>query len=105
MSISRDSNLISHPTAPRLSTVLRNAVLIVGLGLLCNQPHFGAEVELPNYRRPTNETELRFWLENMVWFHRFTTEEIISATGLSRDEIAAGLKKFSISASNRPKRP
>src|SRR5580765_4976003 len=97
MSISRNSNLISYSNVARLSTFLGNAVLIAGLSLLCNQLLFGAEVEPPNYRRPKTETELRSWLENMVWFHRFKTEEIIAATGLSRDEIAVDLKKFGIS--------
>ena len=105
MTISRNSNRITNSNMARLSTFLGNAILVVGLGLLCNQPLFGAEVEPPNYRRPKTETELRFWLENMVWFHRFTTEEIIAATGLSRDEIATALKKFGISDSSRPKRP
>jgi hypothetical protein len=80
-----------------LSAFLSNPVLVAGLSLLCNHQLFGAENEPANYRKPKAESELRFWLEDMVWYHRFTTEEIIAATGLSRDEIAAGLKKLGIS--------
>jgi hypothetical protein len=40
----------------------------------------------------------------MVWYHRFSTEEIQSATGLGRDEINAALKRFRISEASRPRR-
>ncbi|MGQ0636806.1 MAG: hypothetical protein ACT4QC_19530 [Planctomycetaceae bacterium] len=55
-------------------------------------------------RPPHDEAELRFWLENMVWHHRITTEEITAATGLNAAEIAAALAKFDIRADNRPQR-
>lgn len=60
--------------------------------------------EPANARKPTTETELRGWLENMVWYHRFSTEEIRAATGLTPDEIAAALKKFDIRPETRPLR-
>jgi len=31
-----------------------------------------------NARPPRDDEELRFWLENMIWHHRFTTEEVRS---------------------------
>ena len=55
-----------------------------------------------NFRRPTSEDELEYWLENMVWYHRFTNEEILAATGLTEEEIVAALKKFGIRPDNRP---
>jgi hypothetical protein len=61
--------------------------------------------EPPNFRKPANDAELRDWLENMVWHHRFSTEEVSSATGLTADEVAAALKKFNITPDNKPKRP
>ena len=63
-----------------------------------------AELEQPNIRRPINDVDLRFWLENMVWHHRFSTAEIRTATGLSDGEITAALARFGIRVDNKPKR-
>jgi hypothetical protein len=70
-----------------------------------------AKGELPdgsepqNARPPRDEADQRYWLENMVWYHRFSTGEIREATGLSEDEIAAALKKYDIRPETKPKRP
>src|SRR5262245_34714138 len=56
-------------------------------------------------RKPKDDAELKYWLQNMVWHHRFSTDEIADATGLTRDDIAAALKKFDVRTDNRPKRP
>ncbi len=58
-----------------------------------------------NFRRPKDEAELRYWLENMVWHHRFSTEEITAATGLSAEEIAAAVKRLNITPQTKPPRP
>lgn len=63
-----------------------------------------AEPESANIRRPANDVELRYWLENMVWHHRFTTEEIHAAIGLSAEEIKTALQRFAIRPDNKPKR-
>ncbi|MBN2579885.1 MAG: hypothetical protein JXB10_12930 [Pirellulales bacterium] len=55
-------------------------------------------------RKPASEAELRYWLQNMVRDHRFSTAEIEAATGLSQAEIAAALKRFDIRPENRPAR-
>jgi len=60
--------------------------------------------EPPNYRKPTSAAETRFWLENMVWYHRFTPAEITSATGLADDEVKTALAKFDIRLDSKPKR-
>jgi peptidoglycan/xylan/chitin deacetylase (PgdA/CDA1 family) len=57
-----------------------------------------------NFRRPQNEAALRSWLENMVWYHRFTTAEVSAATGMSADEVTAALAKFNIRRATKPKR-
>ena len=57
-----------------------------------------------NFRRPGSHEELKYWLENMVWYHRFTNEEISAATALAEKEIVAALEKFDILPDNRPKR-
>jgi len=55
-------------------------------------------------RRPDNDGELAYWLQNMIWHHRFTTEETRAATGLTEREIVAAQKKFDIRPDNRPTR-
>jgi peptidoglycan/xylan/chitin deacetylase (PgdA/CDA1 family) len=57
-----------------------------------------------NFRSPSNDEQLRRWLENMVWYHRFTIPEIRTATGLSTDDVKAALKRFDISPQTRPER-
>jgi hypothetical protein len=57
-----------------------------------------------NARRPENDAELRDWLENMIWHHRFTMAEITSATGLTAEEITSARAKFNIREDNRPAR-
>ena len=47
-----------------------------------------------DFRRPQNDKELRFWLENMVVDHSFTEFEVSAATGLSTDEIAAAVERL-----------
>ena len=49
-----------------------------------------------NFRRPRSDEELRFWLTNMIADHGFTEFEASAATGLSTDEIAAAVQRFSI---------
>jgi hypothetical protein len=72
---------------------LKVAVLIFGIA---------AQAQGGNFRRPDNDAELRYWLENMVWYHRFTNEEITAATGLGNSEIIAAMKTFEIRPDNRP---
>ena len=57
-----------------------------------------------NFRKPVNDAELRYWLENMVWQHRFDTVEFRAATGLGEDDIAQARKKFNIQPETKPKR-
>jgi peptidoglycan/xylan/chitin deacetylase (PgdA/CDA1 family) len=53
-----------------------------------------------NFRRPHSDNELRYWLVNMIVNHGFTSVEASAATGLTTDEIAASLKRFSIKKRN-----
>src|SRR5262249_11241062 len=55
-------------------------------------------------RRPADDRVLRAWLEDMVWYHRYTTDEIRAATGLESAEIDAALKRFDIRPETRPRR-
>ena len=75
-----------------------------GLLALLNFLPVTAEPEPMNSRRPKTDADLRFWLENMVWYHRLSVAEIQAATGLSDDEITAALARFEIGTNNKPKR-
>jgi hypothetical protein len=61
--------------------------------------------EPSNARKPKDDAELKYWLQNMVWHHHFRTDEITEATGLTRDEIVAALSQFDVRPDNRPKCP
>jgi hypothetical protein len=54
---------------------------------------------------PRSEADLRFWLENMIWYHRFDTAEIAEATGLTADEIDRATARFGIAPDRKPIRP
>jgi hypothetical protein len=57
-----------------------------------------------NARRPKDDTELRYWLENMVWRHGYSVDEVTAATGLVRADVEAAIKRFDIRTETRPKR-
>jgi hypothetical protein len=56
-------------------------------------------------RPPRGEADLRFWLENMVWHHGYTTEEITAATGMDAAAVTAALQRLHISPQTKPLRP
>ena len=54
-------------------------------------------------KRPTRDPkQLRHWLENMVWHHRFSREEILEVTGLDPKSLDASLREFNITTGNQP---
>lgn len=81
---------------------MRVYVMLMTIALLANVIRAD---DPSNARRPKGEAELRFWLENMIWQHRFATDEITAATGLTAEEIQAARAKFDIRDDNRPARP
>lgn len=58
-----------------------------------------------NARPPKDDADLRYWLENMVWHHRFTTDEIAAATGLDTDTIKMAQARLGITSDSKPRRP
>ena len=75
------------------------------LWLLLTAVCFHAAGEEPaNSRKPSSEDELRYWLGNMVWHHRFSAAEVRMASGLSAEAIADALEKFHIAGATRPPR-
>ncbi|MBS0263420.1 MAG: hypothetical protein JSS02_15870, partial [Planctomycetes bacterium] len=54
--------------------------------------------------RTGNEPDLKYWLENMLVYQRFSVEEVQAATGLTSAEIAAAADKFQIRPGSPPRR-
>jgi peptidoglycan/xylan/chitin deacetylase (PgdA/CDA1 family) len=57
-----------------------------------------------NFRRPRDEDDLRYWLENMAVFHEFTPSEAGAALGLSAEEVVTALRRLQIARVRRPAR-
>ena len=55
-----------------------------------------------NHRPPVSPSDLKYWLGNMVWYHRYAREEITAATGLGPEQIDRALKGFDIRPETRP---
>ncbi len=58
----------------------------------------------PNGREPKDDTQLRYWLENMIWHHRFSDAEVSAATGLSQSQARAAAERFGVTDEKRPRR-
>jgi hypothetical protein len=56
-------------------------------------------------RKPKDEAELRYWLQNMVWYHHYGDEEIAAVTGMTHPELERARARFDIHVNNRPERP
>lgn len=61
--------------------------------------------EPANARRPQTDEELRSWLQNMVWHHGFSADEMSAATGLTAAELESVIKRFEIRPDNAPPLP
>src|SRR5690349_8442795 len=55
-------------------------------------------------RAPADEAELRYWLQNMIWYHHFGDEEIAVATGLTLEQVMSARNRLDIGPNNRPPR-
>ncbi|HVJ83748.1 MAG TPA: hypothetical protein VNC50_21955, partial [Planctomycetia bacterium] len=55
-------------------------------------------------RKPKDDLELKFWLGNMIWHHRYTDAEMAAATGMRESEIASAATRLGISADSKPER-
>jgi hypothetical protein len=72
----------------------------VGLVLFGGTASAHAEDGATNSRRPVDEVELKYWLQNIVWYHRFSDDEACEALGLSSDELRSALDRFDIRRDN-----
>lgn len=75
--------------------------ILAGAG---SEPSPALNTDYAAARRPAGDGELKHWLKNMVWHHRFTTAEISAATGLTEQQIVVGQERFDIRWDNRPQR-
>ena len=75
------------------------AMLAVGV-LSCTA--FAGDGQL---RPASDDDTLKRWLENMIWHHRYSNDEIRQVTGLEPERLAETLRLFQISDSTRPERP
>jgi hypothetical protein len=57
-----------------------------------------------NTRRPLDDADLRYWLTNMIAYHRFTPDELASATGLLAPEVEQSARRFNIATGKHPPR-
>lgn len=57
-----------------------------------------------NVRKPTSDSEMAYWLRNMIWDHGFSDAEVRTATGLSLPEITSARNRFNIHPATRPER-
>ncbi|MCH1510432.1 MAG: hypothetical protein L7T84_14585 [Akkermansiaceae bacterium] len=70
-----------------------------------NDEEFRPDFQQVKWQRPPkSEEDLKYWLENMVWYHQFSSDEISLATGLTEQEISSALERLNISHENHPPR-
>lgn len=56
-------------------------------------------------RKVDDEAELRYWLENMLWHHRYTVAEAAQVTGLDAQTLEVLIQRYQLKAELRPQRP
>ncbi len=91
-----------------MANFITNQIFIVLLLVFCVSAGLSAadKVQEPvNHRPVKDDDELRYWLGNMIWHHRFSDKEIAAATGMSKTQITDAKKRLDIHPGNRPKRP
>ena len=86
----------------RFATAISLLPKVVATFLLLAGDAFAAEPT--NFRTPKDDDELRYWLQNMVWYHNFSTKEIEDATGLKSSVLKQKLERFKINAASTPPR-
>ncbi len=85
---------------------MKNAAIrsIILFSVLVTSSMLIAGEEPTNHRKPANDAELKYWLENMVRHHGFSHAEVSKATGLEKAEITAALDRFDIKPASARKR-
>lgn len=63
-------------------------------------PASAAAIDRITPRRPSSDTELRYWIENAIGFHRFSAQEVTRTLGLSDKEQQAAAQRLGINLSD-----
>ncbi len=74
----------------------------IAFALLLLYPLGLGAAEPTNARPPAGPDDLRFWLENMVWFHDYSLDEIEASTGLPAAAIQRAQARWNISPATKP---
>lgn len=83
--------------------ILQAAVLLVAFfASVCPPAIEAQEVASAQTRTSSTQTQLRHWLENMVWYHGYQREEILQVTGLQPASLEEALNRWNISPSTKP---
>ncbi len=72
--------------------------------LLCSVLQGSAFANDGQTRPSATDAELKVWLENMAWHHRYSISEICQVTGLEDQQVRSRLEAFGISDETRPPR-
>jgi hypothetical protein len=84
-----------------LMAIVLAAVAAAGQGQGQGQAQEPVPVPVPtNARKPADDAEMRYWLENMVIDHGYSIDEVCTATGMGTEEVATALKNFGIGDSD-----
>jgi hypothetical protein len=103
MSATRTQFSVAH-AASRTNLLPLTLLLLLAFAPAGRTQPAAAPSEVSLARRPPNDQELRYWLENMLVFHHFTVAEVGTATGMSPEEVAAAVKKFHLANRKPPVR-
>jgi hypothetical protein len=87
----------------RITTLLW--LLLVAATTAAEVPSSRDSTRPDNARPPKNEADLRGWLENMIWHHRFSVAEVSEATGMSSEAVRTAIEKFGLHPERKPSRP
>lgn len=74
------------------------------IGALCATGANAQTLDQVEARKPANEAELRFWLDNMAVHHRYSVQEMCQVTGLAAGEVTAALKRLELEGKTAARR-
>ncbi len=107
--MTRDRTTVNELTSNEKPTMMHRhfqPIMVVGvLFLFVGVISTKAADESSQARRPADDASLRTWLQNMVWYHRFSDDEVTAATGLTSEEIKAARQRLDINHDNGPGLP